>query len=175
MKLFVIMATAVLLLAGCKSLQQRQIRKLDDLVLQQPAEFARLSNILNPCFSGKAKSDTVITQGKGDTTTVTRYIQGEPGKNDTVFINKKIVVPYKYSIHDTVPDTRGLAACNIIARAAADSLLITKTKLSLVQSQTQKTKGDLVKWIIGLSLLLAAIIGFSIYKFFSGGFIKKLI
>ena len=176
-------------LCAC-NVQQRQIRKLDQLAVQQPDEFKRLSNWLNPCFSGTAKSDTVISIGKADTAvnftiltdSLIKLLPGtlkmDLGTNylvyhgsalfpaDTVlspaFI-KTITIhaaPKIITIHDTVPDTRAVAAAQSQFNQEHDARLKAET------TSDQKSRQAAIRlwWIIGL----ASIIGlYFIYRFCS--------
>jgi hypothetical protein len=159
-----------LLIAGCGSSYyvKRDTKRLDGLSLQYPNEFAKLSNLINPCFTGTAKSDTVIkhTSDTIITAGIERFVTGTAGKPDTVYLPGKTIRNNTYTtIHDTVPDNRALNASTVIAKSAADSLIITKT-----QNMELKTdKSSLIKWVIGLGVVLLSLLGFSIYRFFSGG------
>jgi hypothetical protein len=159
-----------LLIAGCGSsyYAKRDIKRLDGLSLQYPNEFTKLSNMINPCFTSAAKSDTVVKH-TSDTiiaAAIKRLVPGGPGKPDTIFIPGKTIRSNIYTtIHDTVPDNRALNASNVIAKSAADSLIIIKTQ----NVELKTDKSSLIKWVIGFAIVLLSVLGFSIYKFFSGG------
>ena len=170
-----ILALCALLLCGCASyIQKRNIARLDGYAVRYPAEMAKLSNQLYPCFNGKAKSDTVIVHGKADTT----FLKGDTTviiKHDTVFktITKpslRIVIPDYITIHDTVQDQRSLQACSLNAKVKADSLVIVKT-----QYATADKNAHLYFWIlVGIG---AVVLGFTVikaYKFFSGGAVTNV-
>jgi hypothetical protein len=146
---------------------------MDGLSLQYPNEFARLSNLINPCFTGKAKSDTTIKR-VSDTVinAVTQLIPGKAGTPDTLYLPGKTIRNNIYTtVHDTIPDNRALNACNINARSAADSLLIIKTQ----NIQLKTDKGSLIKWLISLAVALLVLMGISIYKFVTGGVVAGTI
>ena len=164
-----------LLLCGCASyIQKRNINRLGGYSIRYPAEMAKLSNQLYPCFNGKAKSDTVIVHGKADTT----FLKGDTTviiKHDTVFktITKpslRIVIPDYITIHDTIPDNRALQACSLNAKIKADSLLIVKT-----QYGTADKKANLYFWIlIAISAVILGVTVIKAYKFFSGGAVTNV-
>jgi|GEM_PF-1985444 hypothetical protein len=165
-----------LLLAGCGSAYyaNRDVKRMDGLSLQYPGEFAKLSNQLNPCFTGKAKSDTIIKQVSDTVVSagIERLIPGAPGKPDTLYLPGKTIKNNIYTtIHDTIPDNRALNACRGTEKSAADSLLIIKTQ----SAQLKADKSSLIKWVTGLALLLLVFLGISVYKFFSGGAVLGLV
>jgi hypothetical protein len=159
-----------LLIVGCGSSYyvKRDTKRLDGLAIQYPNEFEKLSNMINPCFTVAAKSDTIVkhTSDTIITAGIERLVPGAPGKPDTVYFPGKTIRNNIYTtIHDTVTDNRALNASTILAKSAVDSLIIIKT-----QSMELKTdKINLIKWVIGLGVVLLAVLGFSVYKFFSGG------
>jgi hypothetical protein len=169
-----------LFIAGCGSsyYAKRDVKRLDGLSLQYPKEFARLSNLINPCFTGMAKSDTVIKQ-TSDTIVmarIERLVPGNPGKPDTLYLPGETIRNNIYTtIHDTVTDSRAISTCNLIARSSADSLLICKTQ----NIQLNAGKTSLIKWVTGLAVLLLIFLGTGIYRFISGGAVlgavKKLL
>lgn len=167
-----------LFIFGCGSLKDRQIRKLDALVLQQPLEFSRLSNLLNPCFSGKAKSDTVIkvhtdTLIQDGSTTTVRI-------KDTVYVTKTkpgrvITNTRTLSIHDTVENQRKTGVLNNQLVVKSDSLTIVKTQLAA-------TKHGRNIWRMIAIGLISLVVIFTVAKvvifFYGGGWantIKKVI
>lgn len=176
-KLILSLYTGLLLFAGCNT-AKRQIASMEVYAVRYPDQFKVLANTLDPCFTGKLKSDTVIkidsvivsgktnviyTKGKGDTIIKTITIQ-LPGKIKTVFT--KVI--------DTIPDNRAIQACQASEKIEADSL---KQKNILLQDKTKKAnKRGLIMWILIVGIGLYIIV--KIYLFFSGGFatgiIKKL-
>lgn len=177
---FFYLCVAVFVLNGCSATyrQQRDIKKLDALAVQQQPEFKRLANILDPCFSGKAKSDTVIsthtdTLVKDGITTIVKV-------KDTVYVTKTlpgrtIINTRTLSIHDTLRDQRSENVINNVLRLKADSLIIVKT-------QQASTKHTLNIWrLIAISLISLLAIYFIariIIFFYGGGWtntIKKVI
>ena len=168
MKPFLI--ACALLLTGCATyIQKRNINRLDGYSVRYPAEMARLSNQLYPCFNGKAKSDTVIKFGKPDTT----YLKGDTTliiRHDTVFKTirlqgKTIIIPKYTTIHDTIADNRALASCTIQLRIKADSVVTLKANLS------DKEKSlNVWRWIaIGLISVLGVYTAIKGYLLVSGG------
>ena len=160
---------ATFCIAGCSSAyySKRDIKRLDALSLQNTAEFARLSNVLNPCFAGPAKSDTVIKRST-DTifNSVERFVTGRPGKPDTIYLPCKTIRNNVFTvIHDTIADNRALTACVSSGRTTADSLLIMKTKGGQLESE----KSSLIKWLIGLIVIIISLLAFSVSKFLNGG------
>jgi hypothetical protein len=154
-----------LFIAGCRSSYyvNRDVKLLDGLSLQYPKEFTRLSNLINPCFTRIAKSDTVV---KHTSDTIVTLIEGKPGKPDTIYRPGKTISNNIYTtIHDTVADNRAINACNVIAKSAADSLIIIKTQ----NIQLKADKSTLIKWVMGLVVVLLIFFGACIYRFFSGG------
>ena len=169
-----------LFIAGCGSSYyvKRDVKRLDGLSLQYPNEFTRLSNLVNPCFTGIAKSNTVVKHTSDTIVTagIERLVPGKTGKPDTLYLPGKTIRDNIYTtIHDTVTDNRALNACNVIAKSTADSLIIIKTQ----NIQLKADKSSLIKWVIGLAVLLLSFCGIGIYRFFSGGAIlgtvKKLV
>jgi hypothetical protein len=159
-----------LFIAGCGSsyYAKHDVKRLDDLSLQYPKEFARLSNLINPCFTGIAKSDTVVKHTSDTIVTagIERLVAGKPGKPDTLYLAGKTITNNIYTtIHDTVTDKRAVNACNVIAKSAADSLIVIKTQ----NIQLKADKSSLIKWVIGLAVLLLIFFGTGIYRFISGG------
>lgn len=165
--------SALVLLTACNT-QKRQIKRLQALSLAQPIEFARLSDLLNPCFDGTAKSDTIvkvdtiITPGKSDTV----YTKG---KGDTVI--KTITVKQAgktinktTTIRDTVKDLRSLQVLNNSLKVKSDSLVVVKT-------QQASTKKNLGVWrliaLIACGVILV-FVGIKVYTFFTGGAVKSL-
>lgn len=167
----------LLLFVGCNT-AKRQIAQMEVFAVRYPDNFKVLANTLDPCFTGKLKSDTIIkidsvivpgktnviyTKGKGDTIIKTITIQ-LPGKIKTVF--SKVI--------DTIQDNRAIQAYQASAQICADSLKQTK---SLLQDKTKKSdKRGLYMWLLIAGIGLYIIV--KIYLFFSGGFatgiIKKL-
>ena len=157
-------------IAGCGSSYyiKHDVKRLDGLSLQYPNEFARLSNLVDPCFTGFAKSDTVVKQTSDTIITagIERLVPGQPGKPDTLYIPGKTIRNNIFTtIHDTVTDSWALKAVDAVAKIAADSLIITKTQ----NIQLKANKSSLIKWVAGLALTLLFVLGISVYKFFSGG------
>jgi len=181
-----ILALCALLLCGCASyIQKRNINRLDGYSIRYPAEMAKLSNQLYPCFNGKAKSDTVITvkvdtvwdkldtviHQEGDSSTssmdITHYFKGGTTNGSGVL---KINTIKTIRITDTVQDQRALQACSLNAKVKADSLLIVKT-----QYATADKKATTYFWI--LVAIGAVVLGFTVikvYQFVNGGFLTKL-
>lgn len=168
---------AFLLFAGCNT-TKRQIASMEVYAVRYPDQFKVLANTIDPCFTGKLKSDTVIkidsvivpgktnviyTKGKGDTIVKTITIQ-LPGKIKTVFT--KVI--------DTIPDNRAIEACQATEKIEADSL---RQKNILLQDKTKKAnKRGVIMWALIIGIALYIIV--KIYLFLSGGFatgiIKKL-
>jgi hypothetical protein len=180
-KLLITIATVFLLLTltACNSswYVKRDVKRLEVLSLEYPNEFAILSNKLNPCFKEIAKSDTIIRHTT-DTidNSIERLVAGKPGKPDTLYLPGKTIRNNVYTtVHDTLSDNRALSALIISGKITADSLIIVKTQNTLLISN----KVSLIKWVVGLSLILLSAMGVSIYKFLSGGVItdtlKKIV
>lgn len=160
-------------LFGC-NVQKRQIEKLQVFALRYPNEFARLSDLLNPCFDGEVKSDTIIS-----THTDTLLVDGVTTTvrvKDTVFVTKTlpgktITNTRTVTIKDTVKDGRAISYLNSQLKVKSDSLVIVKTQMS----QVKKTKNILMWILIGIAVVVVAYGAIKIYKFFSGGALKSLI
>lgn len=162
-----------LFLCGCSAAyrQRKAVEKLDALAIQQPNEFGRLSNMLNPCFSGKVKSDTVISLhtdtllqgGKTDTLV----------KNNTVYVTK--TVPVKtvktVTIHDTIADGRANKQLIIALAIKSDSLINRNTLLGKSEKETNTWR-----WaaIIAILIIFCYVV-VKVYALISGGWIKKLL
>jgi len=156
----------LLLLTSCSATyrQQRDVKKLDALAVQQQPEFKRLANLLDPCFTGVAKSDTVIsthtdTLVKDGVTTIVKV-------KDTVYVTKtlpsKIITNTRtLSIHDTVTNDRAIVYWEDQTKIKADSLLILKTQLS----STKHGKNIWMFIAIGLALLVIIDVVWTVYKF----------
>lgn len=172
MKIFkkILPLVLILVVSGC-NVQQRQIRKLDQLSVLQPDEFKRLSNWLNPCFSGTAKSDTVTLPGKSDTTTVTVLVPGEPGHPDTIYRDKRITVTQTKLIHDTVPDTRSITAIQVKYQQEHDAHITAQA----TADQSSKQAATRLWWIIGLASLIGLYSVYRVYGLITGGALTKLI
>ena len=156
-------------ITGCGSSYyiKRDVKRLDGLSLQYPSEFARLSNLVDPCFTGIAKSDTVVKHTSDTIVTagIERLVPGQPGKPDTLYLAGETTRNNIFTtIHDTVTDSRALKAIDAVAKIAADSLIITKTQ----NIQLKANKSSLIKWVAGLAVALLFVLAISIYKFFSG-------
>jgi hypothetical protein len=167
--IIVLLLTIVIAIASCgpSYFMKRDVKKLDALSLQYNTEFARLSNELNPCFTGAAKSDTVVKHTT-DTVinSVERLVPGKPGRPDTLYLPGKSIRNNVFTtVHDTVWDNRALNACKAIDKAASDSLLIIKTQ----NFQLKAAKSGLIKWVTGLGLALLIFLGTGVYRFVSGG------
>lgn len=162
-----------LFLIGC-NVERRQLDKLDSYAVKYPIEFKRLSNTLNPCFDGKAKSDTVIkthtdTLIQDGITTTVRI-------KDTVYVTKtlpgRIINNTRtVTIRDTVKDLRSEGVLNNELKAKSDSTLIYKTKYTQIQKEKKN-------WMWLAIAGWALVIGFFIIKGYllvSGGWLKKIV
>lgn len=158
------------LLCGCSQswYQRRDVKKLDALSIQQPAEMARLANQLYPCFKGVAKSDTVTQFGPadtiyrpGDTSVIMRHDTAFRTITNTRFIDRNITK----TIHDTVVDNRAQQANDALFKVKSDSLVIEKTLL------VQKSKAkNIWMWIaVGCISAIVITIAVKVYQFFAGG------
>lgn len=160
--------SALLLLTAC-NVQKREIAKLQVYSIRYPAEFKILANTIDPCFTGVAKSDTVIKIGKADTvnlpgSTVITHVKDTVIKTITL-PGKKITQPVYTTIHDTVTNDRALQACQSVQKGISDSLVVVKTQLV-------STKGNLNIWrwiAICAGALILIFIVVKVYAFFSGG------
>lgn len=135
--------------------------------LQYPDHFKKLANMIDPCFTGPAKSDTTFLPGKADTVLLPgEVIKGEPGKPDTIRLpGKKITVTNKVVIHDTVTNDRALQALQATFNIKSDSLVVVKTQLNQV-----KHSRSIWMWIaIGAIFLIVIYIVARVVIFFNGG------
>lgn len=163
-------------LCGC-NVQKRQIEKMQVFALRYPNELARLSDLLNPCFDGTAKSDTVIKVDTinltGTTTTVnTVYVKG---KADTIIKTITIQLPGKIvnrtvTIRDTVKDGRSEAYLNSQLQVKSDSLV----KVTTILSQVKKDRNVWRLIAIGALLIIMTYIIITVYKFFTTGGLSSL-
>jgi len=161
-------------IAGCGPSYyiKRDVKKLGILSLQYNTEFARLSNKLNPCFTGIAKSDTVV---KYTTDTlinkVERLVPGKPDRPGALYLPCKTIRHNVFTtVYDTVWDNRALNACNTVGKAASDSLLIVKTQ----NNRLKAGEGNLIKWVIGLAVVLLIFLVMGVYRFINGGAVLGL-
>jgi hypothetical protein len=145
-KLFII---PLLLLLGC-NIERRQLDKLDEYAVKYPTEMQGLANRLYPCFSGKAKSDTVIsthtdTLTKDGVTTIVKV-------KDTVYVTKTVPIRTikTLAIHDTVTNDRAISYLNTQVKVKADSLNKVSAKLEVISSENTHK----LYWIIGLAFAL---------------------
>lgn len=172
-KLHISLLTGLILFSGCDT-QRRQIRQLDGLVLQQPGEFVRLSDLINPCFSGKIKSDTVRTY---DTTVIAGTFHSDTiRKNDTVYVTKTITAPGKTitktnTIHDTVTNDRAYNALNVLYRVKADSLI--SVTASYKAADKKASKYELYFWLIVAGIAIFIVIKIVLY-FYGGSVVKTI-
>lgn len=162
-----------IIMVGC-NIQKREVSRLDSYAVKYPAEMARLSNWLYPCFTGKAKSDTVRIEGKRDTVMTPGSIVITKVKDTVIktvtLSGRQITIPTFITIHDTISDQRAIAACQSAAKVKSDSLVVRNTQLS----QT-KTSRSTWMWIaIGCMSLIIITVVVKVYTFFSGGVITKL-
>lgn len=169
---YLLLITAILFI-GC-NVQKRQVEKLQVFALRYPNEFARLSDLLNPCFDGEVKSDTIITSHT-DTLTI-------KGTSDTLRINdtvritiklpgKQITNTKKVVIHDTIPDGRKVNLLNSQLKVKSDSLVKATTQMS----DAKKAKNTWMWIAIGAILIIVVSLSIKAYKFFTGGGLKSLI
>lgn len=159
----------IISISGCNA-----IKRLDALSIQQPTEFLRLSNLINPCFNGNAKSDTVFQAGKpdtvyqkGDTVITHKHDTTYITVHDTKYINKTNTV----TVRDTVPDNRAIAALNAQLHDCQTNELTASTKLDDAEA-TSKTR---LWWIIGLASVIGIYIVVKVYSFFSGGAVVDVV
>ena len=152
--LLIIVLLVILFFTGCSASyrQAQDIKKLDALSVQQQPEFKRLANLLDPCFTVKGKSDTVIKQGKRDTiitpgSIVITRIKDTVVKTVTL-PGRQVTIPTFTTITDTIPDNRALTAQIALFKVKADSLIIERTlRMKVSTENTHK-----LYWIIGLAL-----------------------
>lgn len=145
--------------------------------VRYPAPFKTLANLLDPCYVGGSKSDTVTITGKPDTVTTAGaiiYVKGEAGAPDTVKLPGKITtikIPVTIMIHDTVTDNRALEASRGQLKTKADSLIVVNTKNKAV------THSKSIWMLIAIGCMLAIVVftAIKVYAFFSGGAITKLL
>lgn len=165
-----------MLFIGC-NVAKRNIERMQTYAVRYPDQFKILSNQLDPCFIGSAKSDTIISTStdtliKEGATTIVRI-------KDTLYITKtlpgKVITNTKtLSIHDTIADGRALQAQQVQFKIKSDSLIVVKTN-------AVRTAKNLSIWRLIALCACAVILIFiviRIYVFFSGGgaanIIKKI-
>ena len=159
---------ALLFLVGCNT-QKRNIKRLDAYFLQYGGEASRLSNLVYPCFTGVAKSDTVI-QTKIDTVVhFAPLYTVDSLSHDTVFRTrvqiKTITNTVIKTIHDTVQNMRLVASLNDQIKEKQDSVVTYRTKLVDV-----KHGKNIWMWIaIGSSSLILIFIIAKVVLLFYGG------
>jgi hypothetical protein len=162
---------ALLLFTGC-NVQQREIRKLQVLSVRYLPQFKILANTLDPCFTGKAKSDTVIKIDSIITPGQTNTIYTK-GKGDTIVKTITIQLPGKIkketkTITDTIPDMRAIEACHATEKIEADSLRDNKVKL--VTETKKADKYCLWFWLEnGFFILIIIVVAvWKVYGLFNG-------
>lgn len=155
----------LLLLCACNT-QQRDIKRLDALSIQQQPEFKRLANLLDPCFPIQGKSDTVRITGKRDTlitpgTITITHVKDTVVK--TITLAGKTITQYQTEqITDTITDSRALQAIQAQLTVKGDSLLIKGTQLT-----TATKNGSRWMWVAlgeGLLIIIGGVV--AVYKFF---------
>lgn len=159
-------------LFGCK-VDQRNIERMQVYAVRYPNQFKTLSNTLDPCFTGPAKSDTTFLPGKADTVLLpSEVIKGEPGNPDTIRLpGKKITVTNRVVIHDTVTNDRALQAIRATFNIKSDSLVVVKTQLNQV-----KHSRSIWMWTaIGAIFLIVIYIVARVVIFFNGGGIASIL
>lgn len=167
-----------IIIVGCSASyrQARDIKKLDDLAIQQQPEFKRLANLLDPCFGNTVvHSDTIIKLGKRDTvqlagSTVVTRVKDTVIKTITL-PGRQVTIPTFITIRDTIADNRALEAVKSLTVAKSDSLIVVKTQLA-IKSHAK----NIWMWIsIGLGLLVIVAIVVKVYAFFAGGGIASTV
>lgn len=164
---------AVILLFSC-NVAKREVAKMEVYAVRYPNDFKILANTLNPCFNGKAKSDTIL---KHDTTITAGSTTIENVfRHDTAFITKTIRLPGQtitntITVHDTVTNDREEGALQATIRSVQDSLTIVKTQLKIKSHQADVR----LWWLIGLAVAGLIAIGVKVYSFFSGGAVTGII
>jgi len=179
MKPFLAVLSALLFLVGC-NIDKRNQERMEVYAVRYPSQFKILTNTLDPCFNGIAKSDTVVVKGKpdtvitpGGTTTITSI------KKDTVYVTKTVyktvIQPVTKTIHDTVSDNRALQSSQAIYKIKSDSLVTVKAQLK----QTSHSESIWRLFTLVLGVFIIGFIVIKVYTLFSGGgevsAIKKLI
>ncbi len=163
----------LIILTGC-NVERRQMDKLDAYAVKYPIEMSRLANELYPCFTGKAKSDTVIkthtdTLIQDGITTTIRI-------KDTVYVTKTlpgrtITNTRTLSIHDTVTNDRAIGDLKNQFTNKSDSLMKVNVKLEDKQKALNTWR-----WLaIGLLVLIGSFLAIKVYLLINGGWIKKII
>jgi transcriptional regulator of met regulon len=170
--------SVLLILSGCNEVKRMQV-----LAVRHPNEFKVLANTLDPCFTGVAKSDTIMVKGKADTV----LIPGSTSivttlRHDTVFVTKtvttqgkKITVPIIKTIRDTVVNNRALQATQATFSIKSDSLVAVRTQLI----QTKHSRSIWMWLAIGcMALIIIFIVAKVVLFFYGGGYasvVKKVI
>lgn len=170
---FFFIAVISVLLCSCSQswYQRRDIKKLVALSIKQPTEFLRLSDLINPCFTGKAKSDTIKTKGKPDTVVLPGEIKVMiTMQHDTVvktitLPGKQVTIPYFTTIHDTIPDTRAIASLQAQLNQCGTEQTTATTQLA----DAKKTSNRWMWIAIGCMALIVITVVVKVYSFFSGG------
>jgi hypothetical protein len=173
LSVFLLLAT---LLSGCSQawLDARKDHKLTTLAVERKSTFLALSDELNPCFQGKAKSDTTVVFGLRDT----MIVQGDTVTtvtHDTIvrtihLPGKIITQPIQTTIHDTVQDGRAIATLSDQVSTSKDALIKSQQQLA-----DQKSTSTLYHWLF-YGLLAFDVIYFGI-KIYTGitGIAKKIV
>lgn len=198
MKLYLLLAIILILFLSCNTAKKEQER-MQVYAVRYPDAFAILAAKYEPCFSGKAKSDTV-TQVKADTTYSIFY--GQPNTANSVFAidtNRLAILPKSgtlssikqpvkpgikqititrtvtKTIHDTLKDQRAIDAITAQLSLVRNAQIKSDTEL---QDET-KTAHTLLYLVIGLSLIIVGDIIYKIYGWVNGskevGLIKKIV
>lgn len=168
-KIFISLILGLIFFASCNP-----IKRLDALFIQNPAEAAKLSNELYPCFKGDIRSDTIT---KHDTAVIAgNTITNTVLRHDTVFITKTVTLPGRIftntvTIRDTIPDNRALSACTLSAQTANSDNL--KSQQQLKDAESARTKWMWCALILGLVIIVWIVV--KVYSFFSGGAATSII
>lgn len=174
MRVVLMACVALLFLYGCNT-QKRDIKRLDTYFVQYGAESARLSNLIYPCFTGKAKSDTIIKTKIDTVIGFSGSIHVDSVSHDTVYrtrikvqtITKTVI----NDIHDTVQNMRLVTGLNLQIKDLRDSMVTYRTKLT-----DAKNGKNTWMWIAigGIGLIVVTIV-VKVVKLFYGGAISKVI
>ncbi len=177
MKKFTLIAITMFILSGCSQAwyQRRDMKKLDALSIQQPTEFLRLSNLINPCFDGKAKSDTVVVKGKADTVTLPGSVVISHVKDSVIktitLPGRQVTLPTFITIHDTIPDTRSIATLNAQLKDCSATQITDQAKLADALTVSKNR----LWWIIGLASAIGIFAVVKVYSFVSGGGVADIV
>ncbi len=163
------------------NVKKREVEKMQLYAVKYPPEFKILANTLAPCFTGQAKSDTVIKvvnqQLPGDT------ITNEVTRHDTVFATRTITKPgaiqtRTVTIIDTVQNDREIGALQATLGSVQSSLVLAQDSVSkavIKQKTAESASTKWLLWFLGACTVITVFVSVKVYSFFAGGEVSGIV